>query len=68
MKCVDLFVFHRHIIRHVDSIDMCGKTTLLRTIVGFAKPFAGSIQVGDRDVTQMPPDKRGKAFVLDIAG
>ncbi|CAN7727453.1 ABC transporter ATP-binding protein [Phyllobacterium sp. LjRoot231] len=42
----------------------CGKTTLLRTIAGFAKPFSGSIRVADRDVTQMPPDKRGMALVF----
>ncbi len=42
----------------------CGKTTLLRTIAGFAKPFAGSIQVAGRDVTQMAPDKRGMALVF----
>jgi putative spermidine/putrescine transport system ATP-binding protein len=42
----------------------CGKTTLLRTIAGFAKPFAGSIQVADREVTQLPPDKRGMALVF----
>ncbi len=42
----------------------CGKTTLLRTIAGFAKPFVGSIQVAGRDVTQMPPDKRGMALVF----
>ncbi|MFJ7355865.1 ABC transporter ATP-binding protein [Phyllobacterium sp. NPDC097923] len=42
----------------------CGKTTLLRTIAGFSKPFSGSIQVANRDVTQMPPDKRGMALVF----
>ncbi|WP_271898812.1 ABC transporter ATP-binding protein [Candidatus Phyllobacterium onerii] len=42
----------------------CGKTTLLRTIAGFTKPFSGSIRVADRDVTQMPPDKRGMALVF----
>ncbi len=42
----------------------CGKTTLLRTIAGFALPSAGSIQVGDRDVTRLPPDKRGMAMVF----
>ncbi|WP_237143736.1 ABC transporter ATP-binding protein [Phyllobacterium zundukense] len=42
----------------------CGKTTLLRTIAGFAKPFSGSIRVADRDVTQMPPDKRGMSLVF----
>ena len=42
----------------------CGKTTLLRTIAGFALPSAGSIHVGDRDVTRLPPDKRGMAMVF----
>jgi ABC-type thiamine transport system ATPase subunit len=42
----------------------CGKTTLLRTIAGFARPFAGSIQVSGREVTQLPPDKRGMALVF----
>lgn len=42
----------------------CGKTTLLRTIAGFALPSAGSVRVGDRDVTRLPPDKRGMAMVF----
>lgn len=42
----------------------CGKTTLLRTIAGFAKPHAGAVSVAGRDVTKMPPDKRGMALVF----
>ncbi len=42
----------------------CGKTTLLRTIAGFALPSAGHIQVGQKDVTYLPPDKRGMAMVF----
>jgi len=42
----------------------CGKTTLLRTIAGFAFPSAGRIHVGGRDVTRLPPDKRGMAMVF----
>jgi ABC-type Fe3+/spermidine/putrescine transport system ATPase subunit len=42
----------------------CGKTTLLRTIAGFAVPSAGRIHVGSRDVTRLPPDKRGMAMVF----
>src|SRR5690606_30017128 len=42
----------------------CGKTTLLRTIAGFIMPRAGSIQVGGREVTKLPPDKRGMALVF----
>src|SRR5690606_25596136 len=42
----------------------CGKTTLLRAIAGFVKPSAGSIRVGGKDVTRLPPDKRGMALVF----
>jgi ABC-type Fe3+/spermidine/putrescine transport system ATPase subunit len=42
----------------------CGKTTLLRAIAGFIKPRSGQILVGGRDVTNLPPDKRGMALVF----
>ncbi|TPM98305.1 ABC transporter ATP-binding protein [Mesorhizobium sp. B2-1-3A] len=42
----------------------CGKTTLLRAIAGFVSPSAGSIKVAGRDVTRLPPDKRGMALVF----
>jgi putative spermidine/putrescine transport system ATP-binding protein len=42
----------------------CGKTTLLRAIAGFIIPSAGAIRVGGRDVTRLPPDKRGMALVF----
>jgi ABC-type Fe3+/spermidine/putrescine transport system ATPase subunit len=42
----------------------CGKTTLLRAIAGFVQPSAGSIAVAGRDVTRLPPDKRGMALVF----
>ncbi|MGH6859829.1 MAG: ABC transporter ATP-binding protein [Phyllobacterium sp.] len=42
----------------------CGKTTLLRTIAGFAKPYSGAVSVSGQDVTQLPPDKRGMALVF----
>ncbi|WP_119390660.1 ABC transporter ATP-binding protein [Taklimakanibacter lacteus] len=42
----------------------CGKTTLLRAIAGFVTPSAGTITVGGRDVTHLPPDKRGMALVF----
>ncbi|HEY1385921.1 MAG TPA: ABC transporter ATP-binding protein [Dongiaceae bacterium] len=42
----------------------CGKTTLLRTIAGFIKPKSGRILVDGRDVTSLPPDKRGMALVF----
>jgi spermidine/putrescine transport system ATP-binding protein len=36
----------------------CGKTTTLRMIGGFEEPTAGTIQLGERDVTGLPPYKR----------
>ena len=36
----------------------CGKTTLLRLIAGLESADQGSIQIGGRDVTALPPEKR----------
>ena len=36
----------------------CGKTTTLRMIGGFEEPTAGTIYLGDRAVTGLPPYKR----------
>jgi spermidine/putrescine transport system ATP-binding protein len=36
----------------------CGKTTTLRMIGGFEEPDAGTIYLGDRPVTGLPPYKR----------
>jgi putative spermidine/putrescine transport system ATP-binding protein len=35
-----------------------GKTTCLRMIAGFERPDAGSIVLGGRDVTDLPPNER----------
>jgi ABC-type Fe3+/spermidine/putrescine transport system ATPase subunit len=42
----------------------CGKTTLLRSIAGFVMPQAGRIRVGGRDITALPPEKRGTAMMF----
>src|SRR6476619_5398410 len=42
----------------------CGKTTLLRAICGFVAVATGSIAVGGRDITRLPPDKRNIAMVF----
>jgi ABC-type Fe3+/spermidine/putrescine transport system ATPase subunit len=42
----------------------CGKTTLLRAISGFVQLRAGSIRIGDRDITDQPPEKREMAMVF----
>ena len=42
----------------------CGKTTLLRMLAGLEYPDSGRIVIGDRDVTDLPPRKRGIAMVF----
>lgn len=41
-----------------------GKTTALRTVAGFVQPSAGRVLIGDRDVTGLPPHKRGIGMVV----
>ena len=41
-----------------------GKTTLLGVLGGFVVPSSGSIHFGERDVTFMPPHKRGIGIVF----
>ena len=42
----------------------CGKTTALRILGGFDRPDAGRVLVGDKDVTNMPPNKRDMGMVF----
>jgi multiple sugar transport system ATP-binding protein len=42
----------------------CGKTTLLRMVAGLEYPDEGQITIGDLDVTDLPPRKRGIAMVF----
>ncbi|KIF78188.1 ABC transporter [Streptomyces sp. 150FB] len=42
----------------------CGKSTLLRTIAGLEAATAGTIRIGDRDVTDLQPGKRDIAMVF----
>jgi iron(III) transport system ATP-binding protein len=42
----------------------CGKTTLLRMIAGFVEPSAGRILFGGRDMTPVPPNRRGTGMVF----
>jgi sulfate/thiosulfate transport system ATP-binding protein len=41
-----------------------GKSTLLRAIAGLDQPDTGTITIGGRDVTSLPPQKRGIGFVF----
>ena len=42
----------------------CGKTTLLRMIAGFVTPTSGLVRLGDKDVTNLPPEKRNTGMVF----
>jgi multiple sugar transport system ATP-binding protein len=42
----------------------CGKTTTLRLIAGLEKPTAGTIRIGERDVTHLPAKDRDIGMVF----
>jgi sn-glycerol 3-phosphate transport system ATP-binding protein len=42
----------------------CGKSTTLRLIAGLDQPTSGTIRIGGRDVTRLPPAARGISMVF----
>ena len=42
----------------------CGKTTSLRALVGLLSPSKGKVYVGDKDVTNLPVEKRNIGMVF----
>jgi iron(III) transport system ATP-binding protein/putative spermidine/putrescine transport system ATP-binding protein len=42
----------------------CGKTTLLRIVAGLEAADAGSVSIGGRDVTLLPPERRDIAMMF----
>ena len=70
---------HYGTVRAVDDLDLevpegafvtllgpsgCGKSTTLNLIAGLDEPTAGTIMLGDRDVTRVPPNERRMAMVF----
>lgn len=37
----------------------CGKTTILRLIAGFERPTSGKIVMNDKEISHLPPNRRG---------
>ncbi|MBV8824484.1 MAG: ABC transporter ATP-binding protein, partial [Hyphomicrobiales bacterium] len=46
----------------------CGKTTLLRIIAGLERQTSGRVLIGGRDVSDLPPRRRGLAMVFQSYG
>ena len=42
----------------------CGKSTILRLLLGLEAPDAGEIRIGGQDVTELPPADRDLAMVF----
>ncbi|MFB6244632.1 MAG: ATP-binding cassette domain-containing protein, partial [Halobaculum sp.] len=42
----------------------CGKSTTMETVAGLTKPTEGSVHIGDREVTNLPPKDRGISMVF----
>jgi thiamine transport system ATP-binding protein len=42
----------------------CGKTTTLRAVAGFESPDSGTVRIGGRDVTGVPPEERDIGIVF----
>jgi len=42
----------------------CGKTTTLRIVAGFVEPTSGTVHIGERDITSLPPWRRNVGLVF----
>lgn len=63
LKDIDFFVRKGEFLSILGSSG-CGKTTLLRIIIGLLKPDAGVILKDGVDITNARPDKRGMGIVF----
>ena len=63
IKGVDLTIADRELVVFVGPSG-CGKSTLLRMIAGLEDIDYGTIAIGDRDVTELAPARRGVAMVF----
>jgi multiple sugar transport system ATP-binding protein len=79
IRLTELTKDYRHGPRAVDGVSLeigdgefmvlvgpsgCGKSTLLRLVAGIEEPTAGTVHIGERDVTRLQPRKRDIAMVF----
>ena len=63
LKNINLKINHGEL-HSLLGLSGCGKTTLLRLIAGFLTPTAGNIFLGEKDITNTPPEKRNMGIVF----
>ena len=63
LKDIDFFVNKGEFLSILGSSG-CGKTTLLRILIGLLKPDSGTIIKDGADITEARPDKRGMGIVF----
>ena len=63
LKGIDLDIDHGEFVVFVGPSG-CGKSTLLRIIAGLEDATSGSIRINDREVSSIPPARRGIAMVF----
>ncbi|TBH21152.1 ABC transporter ATP-binding protein [Thermus thermamylovorans] len=63
LKGIDLWVYPGEILALLGPSG-CGKTTLLRVVAGLETPEAGEVLLEGRDLTPLPPERRGIGFVF----
>lgn len=59
LQCIDLDVAENEVVGVLGHNGM-GKTTLLKTLMGFLPATSGQIRFGQTDITRLPPNARGQ--------
>ncbi|MDM7323920.1 MAG: ABC transporter ATP-binding protein [Thermus sp.] len=63
LKGIDLEVYPGEILALLGPSG-CGKTTLLRVVAGLESPDGGRVLLEGKDITALPPERRGIGFVF----
>lgn len=75
IRGLNVYYGESHILRDVDlsvrpgqmacliGLNGVGKTTLLKTLIGLLKQRSGSLQLGGREISDLPPHQRARAGI-----